>query len=229
MPWDYTVKSGMWDYPVKPGTEEWKQFQTYDEMVKACQIPDGVLASLSTDDLTELCLRYPLYTDFLVFENPDEGFDRLFNNFNGIRELYKRADVATCLNKQYSEKVKSLSSFLNEEKPEIEKGIFVINISVYEFLLSRVEQKQEGQKNTEGLKEVLQSLVTGYERKMQYHAYFSGLFQTNFYARAQVILMLEPSSVERFPQKENNGTLRSGAIDVPTIRVIDELSYQLIK
>ena len=65
LPWEYTVRPGMWDYPVKPGMEEWRQLQSHTEMVSVCQIPEEILSSLSTEDLAELCLRYPMYTDFL--------------------------------------------------------------------------------------------------------------------------------------------------------------------
>lgn len=40
-----------WDYPVKPGSEEWKKFQSSEGMVKACQIPEAVITTLSTDKL----------------------------------------------------------------------------------------------------------------------------------------------------------------------------------
>ena len=105
LPWEYTVKQGMWDYPVKPGTEEWKQSQSYEEKIKSCQIPEEVLTSLSTDDLTELCLRYPLLIDLFAFENINVGFNKMFSEFNGIRELYLRDGVLKNLKKKYDEKI----------------------------------------------------------------------------------------------------------------------------
>jgi hypothetical protein len=83
-----TATKVAWDYPVKPGTEEWKKFQSSEEMVNACQIPDAVLSSLSTEELTELCLQYPLIEYVFAFDNLNSGFDKLFSDFNGIREFY---------------------------------------------------------------------------------------------------------------------------------------------
>ena len=83
-------KKTVWDYPVKPGTEEWKKFTSNEEMVNACQIPEKILSTLSTEDLMELCLQYPLIYDVFAFENLNHGLDKLFDDFNGIRELYQR-------------------------------------------------------------------------------------------------------------------------------------------
>ena len=49
-----------WNYPVRPGEEKWASFKTRDEMLEALSIPDDVLGALSTDDLIELCLSYPI-------------------------------------------------------------------------------------------------------------------------------------------------------------------------
>lgn len=37
-----------WDYPIKPGTEEWTNFKSGQEMLNACQIPENILKNLST-------------------------------------------------------------------------------------------------------------------------------------------------------------------------------------
>lgn len=52
-----------WTYPVMPGTEQWKAFQSHQEMLEACQIPKSVLQSISTERLLQLCLDYPLLLD----------------------------------------------------------------------------------------------------------------------------------------------------------------------
>ena len=227
IPWEYTVKPGTWDYPVKPGTEQWKQFRSNEEMADACRIPENVLSALSTDDLTELCLRYPLFTDFLAFENPKAGLDKLFRNFNGLRELYQRPDVAKSLTKRYTEKIQSLS-FLDGDNPDLEKGFFVLYVSIYEILLSRIEWKNSDEK--EESKEVLQSLVAGFEGKMKYPDCFRGLFQTNFYARAHVLSKMDKTFVDRLPQKDENIVLQTGMVtDEQTFHLINELSYSLIK
>jgi hypothetical protein len=137
-----------WDYPVKPGSEEWRKFTSNEEMVKVCQIPKNVLSSLSTEDLAELCLKYPLLYDVFAFENLNHGLDKLFDDFNGIRELYKRTDVSSCLTERYVRKVQDFS-FLDRKVSDLEKGYFIMSVSSLEVLLARIEwDDNAGKKST---------------------------------------------------------------------------------
>jgi hypothetical protein len=220
-------KKTVWDYPVKPGTEEWRKFTSNEEMVKACQISKNVLSSLSTEDLAELCLKYPLLYDVFAFENLNHGLDKLFDDFNGIRELYKRTDVSSCLIKRYVRKVQDFS-FLDREVSDLEKGYFIISVSSLEVLLARIEWDDNVGKEVH--REILQNLVSGYEAKSQYAGYFKGFgFRTNFYSRSHVISKLDKLSIGLLPQKDKNMTLYSGMADEQSISTIDKLSYQLIK
>lgn len=53
--------NGAYNYPIKPGTSEWKTLTSHDQMQRVCQIPDATLKSMSTTDLIETCLNYPLF------------------------------------------------------------------------------------------------------------------------------------------------------------------------
>jgi len=216
----------IWDYPVKPGTEEWKIFKSNKEMIDACQIPEKILFSLSTNDLTELCLHYPLLYDTFAFNDLNEGFNKLFNDFNGIRELYKRKDTPKELLKRYNSKVHNLS-YLDLNASDSQKGLFIISISAIEVLLSNYNI-QDNMETTS--KEILKSLVFGYENKSIYNDYFKGLgFRTNFYSRAQVITRMNSPMIQKLSQEDKNSVLTSGMADSHSINVINELSYQLIK
>jgi hypothetical protein len=127
-----------WDYPVKPGTEEWGKLDSNEAMVKACQIPEKILASLSTEELADICLLYPLLYDVFAFNDLNNGLDKLFSDFNGIRELYKREYLSGSLIKRYVQKVQNFS-FLDEQVSDREKGYFIISVSALEVLLSRIE------------------------------------------------------------------------------------------
>jgi len=83
-----------WDYPIKPGSNQWAEFKTGQQMVDACQIPKDVLASLSTKDLAEICLNFPLYINFLLVNNERIEIDNMINYFNGLKELSLRSDGA---------------------------------------------------------------------------------------------------------------------------------------
>jgi hypothetical protein len=84
-----------YDYPVKPGMEEWKRFTSRDQKQEACQIPQEILARLSTAALLETCLNYPLYADIIAYDHVQEGFDFVKAGFNGLQVLFKREDVGS--------------------------------------------------------------------------------------------------------------------------------------
>ena len=226
LPWQLPVKEGTCDYPIKPGMEEWKKLHGYAGKVKACQIPEEILYSLSTEDLTDICLRYPALGHIYAFNKTSDGLDKLFRDFNGIRELYKRKDAAIYLTQRYTELFKS-SSCLYDTIPNVRQGFFVIQISVLEGLLSRIEPQNN---NNESLKGVLQALVAGYEEKLKHIDHFKGFgLQTNFFSRANIIVKIDPSLIEQFPYKEKSAAFFSGMVgDEETINIISEFSYQLI-
>jgi carbonic anhydrase len=66
-------KKKVWDYPVKPGTKEWATFETGEQMFNACQIPLDILNTISTKELVTICLNYPLFNDYVAFNNEREG------------------------------------------------------------------------------------------------------------------------------------------------------------
>ena len=226
--WGYSGKPGVWDYPVIPGMEEWKKLRTNEEMLNATQIPEEVLKSLSTEDLIDLCLRYPLNVTLLVYSNTNFGFETMFREFNGLRELYQRKDVSNSLIAQYMDKLQSFS-LLHDPAPDFPKAPFKSAVSLLEVFLSRIEwDEKEGK---ESLNAVLQSLVAGFEAKANCADEFKGSgFRTNFYARANVISKMDSSFVDHLFRKEKNSAFSSGWItDEETVGLINEWSYRLIK
>ncbi|MDR0796299.1 MAG: hypothetical protein LBE79_09675 [Tannerella sp.] len=223
----YGQEKTKWDYPVKPGTEEWKKFQSNEEMVNSCQIPDVVLSTLTTEELVDLSLRYPLIYDVFAFENMNSGLNKLFNDFNGIRELYNKSEVSNNLIKRYSEQIK-IFSILDGKSTEYEKGKFIVTVSLMEVLLCRCVEQNDADK--EKSKEILRALVAGYEGKLKYIDYFKGVgFRSNVYSRVNVISEISEHKIEKLPQKEKNLVKFSGLADEQALRIIDEVSYQLIK
>lgn len=47
-------------FPVKPGTSEWNELIDHTQMVEACKIPEDLLHNMTTDELIETVLNYPL-------------------------------------------------------------------------------------------------------------------------------------------------------------------------
>jgi hypothetical protein len=94
-------KSDVYVYPIKGGTPEWQAFTTHDEMLKACQVPETILNTMSTAGLVETVLTYPLYEEWLAYNYPQQGFEAIKTQFNGIRELFNRKDAGEKLIEKY--------------------------------------------------------------------------------------------------------------------------------
>ena len=233
-----------WDYPVKPGMEEWKQFQTTEEMINAIQIPDNILFCLSTEKLTDLCLHSPLIFNAWAFNDLNQGLDQTFSELNGLRELFARKDAAKYLLKRYRANISSLSFLVDEDfeieedafiwryvvpgnlvhlELEIKKGALTTSTTLIDALLSRVEQQSD-------LKEILQNLVIGYEAISVLPTDISSVLRKfNFFARAHIIVKMCKQCIEEIPNGKINTVFNHHEPDSETADIINKLSYQLIK
>lgn len=206
-----------WDYPVKPGTDGWKKFQTHQEMADACQIPKKILSSLSTKELAAICLQYPLLIDMFAFNIPDDGIDAVFNDFNGIRELFTRDDAAEELLGWYNCQIQNCSLLKKEDLSDFEKGDFIISTYTFEYLLSRAPNNY---------RKILQSLVVGYENQLEYSPEYISSLNHNFFARAHIINKMCETCFNEIPEK---GSLFAQFYFKETSDVINNMSYHLIK
>lgn len=75
----------------------WRKYQSLEEMLAACQIPEGKLKSMSTDELIEVCMNHPLRGIFSAYSNELDGVSVIVHNFNGFIELKNRKDAASKL------------------------------------------------------------------------------------------------------------------------------------
>ena len=94
----------------------WSQYQSLEEMLEACQIPEDKLKSMSTDELIEVCMSHPLHFIYSAYNNELRGADVIIRNFNGFSELARRTDAAGKLLNYYdeifSESVQQAPSFI---------------------------------------------------------------------------------------------------------------------
>ncbi|MDD2436970.1 MAG: hypothetical protein PHG27_08040, partial [Massilibacteroides sp.] len=120
-----------YDFPIKPGSEKWASFNTHEEMVEACQIPEDILNQLSTPALVETCINYPLRYDYIAYNDVRKGISIILNSFNGFLELSKRTDATTELIKAYNNIpiIKEASKIIEENEPLIRVGFVELLIS----------------------------------------------------------------------------------------------------
>lgn len=101
----------------------WRTYESFDEMVAACQIPEGVLHNLSTSELYGLCLNYPLGPCCFLYNDYQFGFDRIMRGFNGYSELKKRIIDRSISNTQIDQE-DEFSSVYNRFKSFLDRDLF---------------------------------------------------------------------------------------------------------
>ena len=129
-----TTVDDAYDYPIKPGTDAWKALGSHVEMLKVCQIPETKLHSMSTEALVETVLNYPLFSDVLAYNSPQQGFDAMASQFNGIPELLDRKDAGTVLLAKYKT---ADPAAIGQDWTDIQKGCYVFSFMYMETLLAQ--------------------------------------------------------------------------------------------
>lgn len=96
-------------YPVLPKMSTWP-YGNHQKMVDACNIPDEIIVDMSTTELLETVLAYPLFSDAILYNSQQEGYEVIKSYFKPLQELIKREDRCDCLidffkNKENNSKV----------------------------------------------------------------------------------------------------------------------------
>lgn len=118
----YTITTP-YEYPIKPGTAEWEKLKTHEEKIKVCQIPDDILKKMNTDTLVETVMNYPLMSDMFAMNTINAGYDAVYHQFNGLRELVARSDSINVL-KNYNEKLPAFYTESSISSKQILKPIY---------------------------------------------------------------------------------------------------------
>ena len=90
----YVQQSTVYHYPITPDDPEWREFDSVIDMREACRIPPEILKTLSTEEVIEAALHYPLLIDFYAFDTYDDGLDALLKESDAFVELMTRPDRA---------------------------------------------------------------------------------------------------------------------------------------
>lgn len=131
-----------YNFPVKPGTEQWKNLKTHDEMLAVCQLPQSYLTQSTTAALVKTCLNYPLLLEYMAYDNFLSGIDTIISHFNGFQELLKRKDNARSLQDEYAGM--TTDAVTSASKKQEEKGLYAFQIILLEHILCKETVLQNG-------------------------------------------------------------------------------------
>ncbi len=125
-----------WDYPVKPGTEEWNNLKTEKERIEAMQIPIDILNKMSTDDIINTCIKFPLFGYYSAFNSPQEGFNIMFMRFNIFSQLCKKKDLGRKFISIY--KNAGLDGWVDKKK-HFDDKYWTLKLNYMEYLMGQDE------------------------------------------------------------------------------------------
>lgn len=130
----YEKTTDAYEFPIRPGMEEWKAFRSHGEMLEACQVPESILKTMSTEGLVETVLSYPLSIDAFAYNDLQTGFDAVASQFNGIPELLSREDAATELLVKY----RSIDIIVDNDWGPLETGEYILGkVAFTEILMAQ--------------------------------------------------------------------------------------------
>ncbi|WP_276370556.1 hypothetical protein [Chryseolinea sp. H1M3-3] len=84
---------GTYEYPIPFQSDAWFELRSLEERVDACQIPQQVLDTITTEALLETLLNYPLLFEYTAFDVMQNGFERIKGEQKGFAEFYSRKDA----------------------------------------------------------------------------------------------------------------------------------------
>lgn len=91
---------GAYVYPVRPGDSQWKDLKSFAEMLDVCQVPERLLKPMSTLQLAEVCMDYPMLNIYTYYPEAS-AVDIVARGFNGLRELLSRDDAGAAIARSY--------------------------------------------------------------------------------------------------------------------------------
>jgi hypothetical protein len=126
------ILSGVYEYPARPGTPLWASLSSSLERINACQIPNDILNSMSTEALVETCLNYPMLRELLFsISGLQASMDFFMLTFNGFNELSQRSGSGEILLKKYL--LMNPCCYVYADN----KGRFINSFSEFEMILSQ--------------------------------------------------------------------------------------------
>lgn len=117
-----SANEGFYNFDITYTDKEWRDIETYSEMVKRVNVDEKTVKNLSTENLVELLCNYPLGGNLYAFDDIYEGFNSIRKNFSVVDELLSRDDLGGVVYNKYKsfqiEKERMIHSFDTGEPSE---------------------------------------------------------------------------------------------------------------
>jgi hypothetical protein len=200
----------MWDYPVKPGSGEWRE-TSYIEKIKKSQPPEELLKSWTTEILFQYCINYPFNKVTLLFNNPNDGFKRVYEQSAAWQAFIQRKDAMDVLTEYLeSRPYKRLFAIHNMEERNDE--LFMV------FFLDKIVSETNFTANLDfrNRKKLANIILQNHQSKKNYPEEFTG-FHYNSSLSAILKVLGDEKSLTDFRKKTDNEFFMDENVDAAII------------
>lgn len=92
-----------YQYPTLPGTPEWFELKDNQEKIDACVVPQEILDNMTTEEVLETLLNYPLQGNIYAFNSVQVGVEKVYSWYSGeiLETLLTRPDRADVILRRY--------------------------------------------------------------------------------------------------------------------------------
>ena len=156
-----------YEFPLNPSMKEWKTLPV-DVKDAMLQIPDDKLRSMTTESLIQSFIDFPHVNHLFYYNTYKAGFQRVYSEFNGLRELLTRKDLPDALINYYEKMdVNDYERF----EDLVSQGRSAVNFMLIEILLTQPEVSSKfSQQQSKTITDILLKKYTG---KVQHVKHYS--------------------------------------------------------
>ena len=202
----YAKARSVWDYPIKPGSDEWR-VTSYDYKVEKSQPPKDLLGKWSTETLFNYCVDYPFNKVTLLFNNPNDGFKRAYEESEVWQEFIKRVDAVDIF-VQYFEDRSYYKLFEMKDLEERNNELFTL------FFLEKIVSETDFLVHIDdsNKRKLTATIFLSHQSKIDYPDEFIGFHYNSSLSALlkilesnQVEISTDVVSLQELRQKTNNG------------------------
>lgn len=175
------------NYDLNANSEEWSHLD-HQQKIDGTNISAEVLNDMSTAELLDVVLDYPLLFDMFAFNSMEEGIDVVRENFSGMDELLERADLGDQITTKY---LAVNNDLINSKKKAVDQGLAFEKL-VLDALLSTslvAEKLSDSQ-----IKALSESVIEVFDKTNKRPAFWKGdsVIAQDMEAQSTVAYVLTP-------------------------------------
>ena len=126
-----------------PVDKEWGEFSSHQDMLDHCQLPEECVKAMTTEQLFDTVLKYPLLIDILFYDDVMSGISEVAKQFNGLDELLKREDIQGVLKDKYMVAVIPVAEHQDYSKLSVDDDVRLMSRQTKENIYLDLQERLE--------------------------------------------------------------------------------------